>query len=277
MEYLTLAFSSRHNEDGSYTYGYESSDGSFKLETRYPDGLVQGKYGYIDIDTGELKVIEYGADMMGFQPQGDFPEGIIIPEPVFNNLTDDQGNPVDYDDGEVERPDLDARRIRIENRARTNVNSQTRLRPFEAAAEEQPRPVPARRPPPPPPQRQQPAFDPRTAAALQPEPIDQNRGQDIQQPITPRPLPRAPRPQPAPRPQAASRPAPPPQQPLDQSRFQTNFAAVPAVPSPTTDVNLISAAAERRPPPTPSARPTATRGQQQTRNKLKCHHVDDSL
>ena len=81
----------RHNEDGSYTYGYESSDGSFKLETRYPDGLVQGKYGYIDIDTGELKVIEYGADMMGFQPQGDFPEGIIIPEPVFNNLTDDQG------------------------------------------------------------------------------------------------------------------------------------------------------------------------------------------
>ena len=59
----------RHNEDGSYTYGYESSDGSFKLETRYPDGLVQGKYGYIDIDTGELKVIEYGADMMGFQPQ----------------------------------------------------------------------------------------------------------------------------------------------------------------------------------------------------------------
>ena len=27
---------------------------------------MQGKYGYIDIDTGELKVIEYGADMMGF-------------------------------------------------------------------------------------------------------------------------------------------------------------------------------------------------------------------
>ena len=33
----------RHNEDGSYTYGYEGSDGSFKLETRFPDGRVQGR------------------------------------------------------------------------------------------------------------------------------------------------------------------------------------------------------------------------------------------
>ena len=220
---------------------------------------MQGKYGYVDIDTGELKVIEYGADMMGFQPQGDFPEGIIIPEPVFNNLTDDQGNPVDYDDGEVDRPDLDARRIRVENRARTNVN-----RGLGGVSDNQPRPVPVRRPPPPPPQQQQPAFDTRTAA--KPEQPDQNRGQDIQQPITPRPLPRAPRPQPAPRPQ--SRPAP--QQPLDQSRFQTNFASVPAVPSPTRP----TPAAERRPAPVPSARPSSTRGQQQTRNKLKCHNVN---
>lgn len=80
----------RHNEDGSYTYGYEAADGSFKLETRFPDGLVQGKYGYIDIDTGEIKVIEYGADMLGFQPVGDLPEGIVIPKPVFNNGTEDE-------------------------------------------------------------------------------------------------------------------------------------------------------------------------------------------
>jgi hypothetical protein len=32
----------RHNEDGSYTYGYEAADGTFKLETRFPDGSVQG-------------------------------------------------------------------------------------------------------------------------------------------------------------------------------------------------------------------------------------------
>ena len=62
----------RHNEDGSYTYGYEGSDGSFKLETRFPDGRVQGRYGYVDIDTGKLKVIEYGADAMGFQVMPNF-------------------------------------------------------------------------------------------------------------------------------------------------------------------------------------------------------------
>eukprot|EP00095_Tigriopus_kingsejongensis_P008907 maker-scaffold1538_size36768-snap-gene-0.12 protein:Tk08907 transcript:maker-scaffold1538_size36768-snap-gene-0.12-mRNA-1 annotation:"hypothetical protein AaeL_AAEL003041" len=65
------------HEDGSYTYGYEAADGSFKLETRFPDGLVQGKYGYVDIDSGELKVIEYGADMMGFQPVGDLPFDVV--------------------------------------------------------------------------------------------------------------------------------------------------------------------------------------------------------
>ena len=33
----------RHNEDGSYTYGYEAADGTFKLETRFLDGSVQGR------------------------------------------------------------------------------------------------------------------------------------------------------------------------------------------------------------------------------------------
>jgi hypothetical protein len=32
----------RHNEDGSYTYGYEGSDGSFKLETRYSKMMFLG-------------------------------------------------------------------------------------------------------------------------------------------------------------------------------------------------------------------------------------------
>ena len=54
--FLWFLFYFRHNEDGSYSYGYEAADGSFKLETRYPDGRVKGKYGYIDIHTGELKV-----------------------------------------------------------------------------------------------------------------------------------------------------------------------------------------------------------------------------
>ena len=36
------------NEDGSFTFGYENSDGSFRMENRDPSGYVVGRYGYID-------------------------------------------------------------------------------------------------------------------------------------------------------------------------------------------------------------------------------------
>lgn len=36
------------NDDGSFTFGYEAADGSFKEETRGIDCVVRGKYGYID-------------------------------------------------------------------------------------------------------------------------------------------------------------------------------------------------------------------------------------
>jgi len=49
------------NEDGSYTVGYEASDGSFKLETRDTHGNVEGKYGFID-DSGEIKIVQYSAN-----------------------------------------------------------------------------------------------------------------------------------------------------------------------------------------------------------------------
>ncbi|KAK9737560.1 Insect cuticle protein [Popillia japonica] len=60
----------RHNEDGSYTYGYEGADGSFKIETKLPTGEVKGKYGYVD-DTGKVRVVEYGATKYGFEPAGE--------------------------------------------------------------------------------------------------------------------------------------------------------------------------------------------------------------
>ncbi|KAL1465359.1 hypothetical protein WDU94_004940, partial [Cyamophila willieti] len=99
-------FASRHNEDGSYTYGYEGGDGSFKIETKLATGEVMGKYGYVD-DTGKVRVIEYGANKYGFQPSG---EGITVPEP---NLVDDtteafdkNGRPIITESEEpiVERP-----------------------------------------------------------------------------------------------------------------------------------------------------------------------------
>ena len=65
------------NDDGSYTYGYEAADGTFKVETRDIDGNVKGKYGYLD-DNGVLKTVEYNAGKTeGFTAQGDH-----LPEPV---------------------------------------------------------------------------------------------------------------------------------------------------------------------------------------------------
>lgn len=46
----------RHNEDGSYTYGFEGADGSFKIETKAQTGEVKGKYGYVD-ETGKVRSV----------------------------------------------------------------------------------------------------------------------------------------------------------------------------------------------------------------------------
>jgi hypothetical protein len=51
--FMNCLYYFRHNEDGSYTYGYEAADGSFKIETKSPSGEVKGKYGYKD-DTGKV-------------------------------------------------------------------------------------------------------------------------------------------------------------------------------------------------------------------------------
>merc|ERR1712071_636767 len=65
------------NDDGSYTFGYEAADGTFKVETRDVDGNVKGKYGYLD-EFGVLKTVEYNAGKTeGFTAQGDH-----LPEPV---------------------------------------------------------------------------------------------------------------------------------------------------------------------------------------------------
>lgn len=74
----------RHNEDGSYSYGYEAADGSFKIETKAANGEVKGKYGYVD-DSGNKREIEYGANHNGFQPSGD---GInVAPAAVHNQAS----------------------------------------------------------------------------------------------------------------------------------------------------------------------------------------------
>lgn len=73
----------RHNDDGSYTYGFEGADGSFKIETKLVTGEVMGKYGYVD-DSGKVRVVEYGANKYGFQPAG---EGITVAPPTLVDET----------------------------------------------------------------------------------------------------------------------------------------------------------------------------------------------
>ncbi|KAJ6637816.1 Endocuticle structural glycoprotein SgAbd-9 [Pseudolycoriella hygida] len=92
----------RHNEDGSYTYGYEGADGSFKIETKLATGEVKGKYGYVDADN-KVRVVEYGANKYGFQPSG---EGITVAPPTLvDETTDKNGQTIpDYEDEQPQIP-----------------------------------------------------------------------------------------------------------------------------------------------------------------------------
>lgn len=44
------------NDDGSYTFGYEADDGTYRVENRDDAGYITGKYGYLDT-TGSLQEI----------------------------------------------------------------------------------------------------------------------------------------------------------------------------------------------------------------------------
>ncbi|KAI5630826.1 hypothetical protein NE865_16462 [Phthorimaea operculella] len=87
----------KQNDDGSYSYGYEAADGSFKIETKYPNGDVAGKYGYVD-ESGKLREISYGASSKrGFEPQG---AGIVVPPPHENEPTPNALADGQEDDGQ---------------------------------------------------------------------------------------------------------------------------------------------------------------------------------
>merc|ERR1740128_902831 len=83
-----LKFIDQQNNDGSYTYGFQSADGTYKIETRAVTGEVRGKYGYIDSE-GNLKETSYG----GSSEQGVVPvvDGKVysppsVSEPEINNF-----------------------------------------------------------------------------------------------------------------------------------------------------------------------------------------------
>merc|ERR1712241_1312907 len=84
-----LRYVDTQNIDGSYTYGYEAADGTYKLETRFVDGRVKGKYGYIDPE-GNLREASYGAEAgRGFEPEieeVELPAPVVEPQEAFNEI-----------------------------------------------------------------------------------------------------------------------------------------------------------------------------------------------
>merc|ERR1711936_765165 len=102
-----LRYVDTQNIDGSYSYGYEAADGTYKLETRYTDGRVKGKYGYVDPD-GNLREASFGAEAgRGFEPQI---EGLELPPPVVAEV-------------EVEAENEIAQRPQFQNFRPQTVNS----------------------------------------------------------------------------------------------------------------------------------------------------------
>merc|ERR1711945_47680 len=84
-----LRYLDSQNIDGSYTYGYGAADGTYKLETRFVDGRVKGKYGYIDPE-GNLREASYGAEAgRGFEPlieRVELPAPVVAPQETFNEI-----------------------------------------------------------------------------------------------------------------------------------------------------------------------------------------------
>merc|ERR1712154_516232 len=67
----------------------QNVDGTYKLETRFVDGRVKGKYGYIDPE-GNLREASYGAEAgRGFEPQiegVELPAPVVEPQEAFNEI-----------------------------------------------------------------------------------------------------------------------------------------------------------------------------------------------
>lgn len=101
----------RVNNDGSYTFGYESGDGSYRVETKGLDGVIKGKYGYID-EQGVRKEVDYiaGSDV-GYEPKG---QGITVPPRPPPRPPGQEF--LDYDDGSgtTPRPRVRAQQVPVQ-------------------------------------------------------------------------------------------------------------------------------------------------------------------
>ncbi|KAK8766578.1 hypothetical protein V5799_006641 [Amblyomma americanum] len=81
--------------EGDYKFGYDTGKGSdktgsFREESRLPDGTVKGSYGFIDA-SGRQRIIKYTAGKDGFKAEGDiYQEGApkdTIPEHIQQTVS----------------------------------------------------------------------------------------------------------------------------------------------------------------------------------------------
>ncbi|XP_057372914.1 uncharacterized protein LOC130693738 [Daphnia carinata] len=97
------------NEDGSYTFGYEGGDGTFRVETKDVNGYTKGRYGFIDLD-GKSHVLEYIAGKESGTSLGFVPSGALVPIPIVRSIATPEQKALDFqyssvDDDEDGMPD----------------------------------------------------------------------------------------------------------------------------------------------------------------------------
>ncbi|EFX72702.1 hypothetical protein DAPPUDRAFT_308109 [Daphnia pulex] len=97
------------NDDGSYTFGYEGGDGSFRVETKDTTGFTKGRYGYIDLE-GKSQVLEYVAGKEAGSSVGFVPSGALVPIPIVRSISTPEQKALDFqyssvDDDEDGMPD----------------------------------------------------------------------------------------------------------------------------------------------------------------------------
>ncbi|EFX89729.1 hypothetical protein DAPPUDRAFT_94766 [Daphnia pulex] len=129
------------NEDGSYTFGYEASDGSFRFENMDANGYLTGRYGYVD-SYGKTQETEYVAGKLsgqsvGFQARGTsisqdgrkalpFPFIQTAPKSVEQKALDYQYTSVDDDeDGFPDSAPVNGGNVRVVSLAKDAYNSGT--------------------------------------------------------------------------------------------------------------------------------------------------------
>jgi len=147
-----LRYIDTQNTDGSYTFGFEGADGTYKLETRFVDGRVKGKYGYFDPE-GVFREASYGAEAgRGFEPeiagvnlppptivqeiQNEIPQGDTIVPQKFENFKPKSAGKEKLPTSLPERSQVaDTNRVKIVNGRRAVLKKRLRAKATPAPAE----------------------------------------------------------------------------------------------------------------------------------------------